>query len=232
LRYLRGDPDRCIGELTQAQKINPLYTDDHNYPKVDLLQVKKELASSFEVKGKLEDAVDNYKDVASMERQNQGTLKHVSELIKELKSEAHRHGKPGAFDPQEVQALINKGISQSEDGEIEAAKHSFERALELNPKCYEAVQAIGSLLEATGDLNGAMAKYQAAMVLKPEFDGAVYNMAYVLEKANLPSDAGAMYQKFHEMAGRYPYDPKHIVSLQQEDVRERARKEQIKKRGY
>jgi hypothetical protein len=41
-----------------------------------------------------------------------------------------------------------------------------------------------------------------------------------------------MYQKFHDIAGRYPYDPRHIVMLQQDQVREKARNEQLKKRGY
>jgi tetratricopeptide (TPR) repeat protein len=232
LRYLRGDPDRCMSEIQVAKKISPVFTDDHKYPKVDLLQMNLMLASCFEVKGMMEEAVDTYKEAAGMQRQNGETLRHIADIEKQLHAKVHHKGKAPPFDLQEVQALLSKGISQTEDGDIDGAKHTFLRALELNPNSFEATQYLGGLLEAAGDLNGAIAKYQAAMALKPSFEGAYYNMAYVLEKANLPSDAGAMYQKFHELAGRYPYDPKHIVSLQQEDVRERARQEQIKKRGY
>lgn len=233
VRYLRGDPDRCISEIKFAEKINPVYGDDKKYPRVDPLPMKLELANCYEVKGEMENAVDAWKDVASMQRNNTAALQHVAEIEKGLRAAAKKHSKKGpTFDPQEVQALINKGISQSEDGDVEGAKRSFNRALELNPNSYEALENLGAIMEAAGDLNGAMNKYQAAMNLKPNFDGAYYNMAYVLEKASLPADAGMMYQKFHEIAGKYPYDPKHIVALQQDDARQRARAEQLKKRGY
>ncbi|MBI2811846.1 MAG: hypothetical protein HYX67_13600, partial [Candidatus Melainabacteria bacterium] len=112
------------------------------------------------------------------------------------------------------------------------AKQTFNRVLELDPQNFDGTQNLGAVLEAQGDLNGASAKYQAAMALQPKYDGCVYNFAYLLEKMGLPADAGLKYQEFHELAGRYPYDPKHIVSLQQEEARKRARAEQIKKRGY
>jgi hypothetical protein len=75
-------------------------------------------------------------------------------------------------------------------------------------------------------------KYQAAIAVKPKYDGLYYNQAYLLEKMGLPADAGLMYQRFHEVSGRYPYDPKHIVSLQQDDARQRARDEMVRTRGF
>jgi hypothetical protein len=66
-------------------------------------------------------------------------------------------------------------------------------------------------------------QYQAALDLKPKYDGLYYNMAYLLEKENMKAEAGAWYKRFHELSGKYPYDPKHIVSLQQELARERVR---------
>ncbi|MGH9551651.1 MAG: tetratricopeptide repeat protein, partial [Terriglobales bacterium] len=233
LRYLRGDPDRCISECNFALKINPVYTDSKKYPHPDKLAMELALANCYEVKERWEQAVDGWRDVASMQRNNAATLQHIDDLEKGLRANAKKKKKGGpVFDPAEVQALINRGISESEDGDLDGAKRTFDRALELNPNSYEALQNIGALLEAGGDLNGAMQKYQAAMALRPRFDGAMYNFAYVLEKASLPADAGMMYQKFHEIAGRYPYDPKHIVALQQDDARLRARQEQLKKRGY
>jgi hypothetical protein len=77
-----------------------------------------------------------------------------------------------------------------------------------------------------------MAKYQAAVAVKPGYDGGYYNLAYMLEKMGLPADAGAMYRKFHDIAGKYPYDSKHIVSLQQDEARERARDESTRKSGF
>jgi tetratricopeptide (TPR) repeat protein len=229
LRYLRGDPDRCMAELKIALKVNPVYSESKSYPKVDPLQINEYLGTCYEVDGMLEDAVDAYKEVASMQKNNQATNKHISALIRELK--AH-HKSKNAADPRQVRALVGKGITEFENGDVNGAKASFEQAVELDPKNYEAVQNLGSALEALGDLNDAIAQYQTAKELKPDFPGAYYNLAYCLEKAHLQADAGMMYQSFHELAGRYPYDPRHIVEIQQEDARERARNEQLKKRGY
>ena len=77
-----------------------------------------------------------------------------------------------------------------------------------------------------------MTEYKKGMAILPTFDGVYYNIAQLLEKLSLPADAGLMYQRFHEIAGKYPYDPKHIVSLQQEDARRRSREQQIRERGY
>ena len=157
---------------------------------------------------------------------------HVAVLAHKARSGPQTNKKGPAFDPQQVKALIIKGLNQSEEGDVNGAKESFAQAAQLNPSSYEAVQNLGAMLEASGDLNGAMAKYQEAMTLMPEFPGAIYNFAYCLEKAHLNSDAGAMYQKFHELTGRYPYDPRHIVALQQEEARDRARGAQQRKKGY
>ncbi|HNA72673.1 MAG TPA: tetratricopeptide repeat protein, partial [Candidatus Obscuribacter sp.] len=110
-----------------------------------------------------------------------------------------------------------------EHGEVDSAAQSFAKAAELDPRCFVAFQNWGAVLEAQGDLRGASEKYQAALDLKPKYDGLYYNMAYLLEKLNMRSEAGRWYKRFHELAGKYPYDPKHIVSLQQEEARERAR---------
>ncbi len=232
LRYFRGDLDRCLAEVKEAEKINPLYAENEGFPKVDPLLLKYSTALCYEFKGRMIDSVEAWKDLAPMMPANKDIQKHIMDIEKELRKGAKSRKKPLTYDPEEIQALVIKGIGQYDNGDMEGAKASFQRAMELNPQSFEATQNFGLCLEAEGDLNGAMAKFQAAMMILPKFDGAVYNMAYLLEKMNLPADAGMMYQKFHEIAGKYPYDPKHIVALQQQDARERARQEQLRKRGY
>jgi tetratricopeptide (TPR) repeat protein len=179
------------------------------------------------------EAVEAWQQVYGMQRSNAATAKHIADLEHSLRSHhGNKKKKGGAIDPEEINALIRKGLTEVDDGDLNGAKVTFQRALELDPNSFDATQNLGYVLESTGDLNGAMAKYQAAEALSPKYDGLLYNQAYLLEKMNLGADAGLMYQRFHEMAGRYPYDPHHIVSLMQEDARRRARAEQIKKRGY
>ena len=233
LRYLRGDPNRCLDELKQAASINPLYTDDKKWPRVDTLAVKSYMAKAYEIEGRNLEAVECWKDVNAMLRNSPDTAKHIAELEHILRSGAKKkHGKGAAIDPEEINALTRKGLDQEDDGDLNGAKVTFQRALELNPESFDATQNLGYVLESTGDLNGALAKYQAALALAPKYDGLLYNMGYMLEKMNLPGDAGDMYERFHEMAGRYPYDPHHNVALMQTAARQRMKQEQIRKRGY
>lgn len=232
LRYYRGDPNRALQEIKEAERINPTYGENKKYPKVDPLLLKQVAAVCLETTDKLVPAVEAWKELSAMMGTNPMPREHVSNLERDLKHGARRKPKQPAFDPEEIDALVAKGQRQYDDGDLDGARASFQRALELNPQSYEAMQNLGECLEAEGDLNSALAKYQAAITLKPNFDGAYYNLAYLLEKLNLPAEAGMQYQKFHEIAGRYPYDPKHIVALQQEDARQRAKQEAVRRRGY
>ncbi len=233
LRYFRGDCDRALSEIKVVEKISPVYTDGKKYPKVDPLKLKHTKAMCEEFIGDKIQAVEDWKEVAALQANNGETVKHIMALEKMLRAQAKSKGKQApAFDAEEVQALITKGIGQVDGGDLEGAKVTFQRALELNPQSFQAMQNLGAIAEAQGNLNQAMSKYQEAMNIQPNFDGLYYNFAYLLEKLNLPTDAGNMYAKFHEIAGRYPYDPKHIVQLQQEEARQRMRDEQKRKRGY
>lgn len=232
VRYYRGDPNRCLEEIKQASKINPLYTDTKKWPHVDPLAMRTMAAKCLEFEGRNIESVDAWKDVAGMQRNNGEVLKHIAEMEKNLRANVNKKRKGNQVDSEEVAALVRKGLTQVDDGDMDGAKQTFNRVLELDPQNFDGTQNLGLIAEAQGDLNGASAKYQSAMALQPKYDGCVYNFAYLLEKMGLPADAGLKYQEFHEIAGRYPYDPKHIVSLQQQEARDRARKEQIRKRGY
>ena len=236
LRYYRGDLDRCLLEVKEAEKISPSYSETKNYPKIDPVVTKRIIARCIEFKGKRVESVDAWKEAASVTKDNQAILKHIAALEMQLRKEAKQKRSKKTpiivFDPAEVDALISHGLGQFEDNNLQAARQSFNKALELNPASFEAMQNLGFTLEAAGDLNGALAKYQTALTLNPQYDGAYYNIAYTLEKTGLPAEAGMMYQQFHELSGKYPYDPKHIVALQQADARERAKQQQTQKRGY
>jgi len=221
LRYLRGDPNRALFELKEAQKISPIYTEGKKYPSIDRVKVKQLQAKCEELTDNYEAAIESLKDVASLTANNTQTTKHIAELSRLTKSGSRRNSK--GVDPSEIKAIVSQGIHQTENGDLDGAKASFSKAIELDPKSFLAYQNLGGILEAQGDLANATAQYQAALDLKPKYDGLYYNMAYLLEKENMKAEAGAWYKRFHELSGKYPYDPKHIVSLQQELARERVR---------
>ncbi len=221
LRYLRGDPNRALHEVKLAQKASPMYNESKNYPVLDRIKVKQLQAKCEELLDDYQAAAETTKEVASLQANNKETLKKVTELNRLARSGGKR--RKGEADPEEIKSLILTGIAESESGQSENAAASYSKACELDPNSFLAFQGWGAILEAQGDLRGAAEKYQAALDLRPKYDGLYYNMAYLLEKLNMRSEAGRWYKRFHEMAGKYPYDPKHIVSLQQDEARERMR---------
>ncbi|MCC7530207.1 MAG: tetratricopeptide repeat protein [Candidatus Melainabacteria bacterium] len=233
VRYYRGDVDRCLLAMREAEKITPVYAESKKYPAIELDKLKMYKASCCEVKGLGIDAVDTYKEAAAMQLNvdRVNTLKKITALERSLRAGARRSKQP-IFDMAEVQALVKKGVFEIEGGDYESAKKTYGRILEIYPECYEAVQHLGEISEISGDLNGALTKYQQAQLLRPQFGAAFFNLGVILEKMGLASDAGMMYQRFHEIDGKYPYDPRHIVSIQQDNVRQRERELQFKKRGY
>lgn len=221
LRYLRGDPNRALFEVKEAQKISPTYTEGKKYPALDRIKVKQLQAKCEELTERFGESIDSWKDVAALTANNKDTNRHIAELAR-LAHSGRRSSKE-MVDPQEIADLISQGIRLTEGGDLLAAEAAFDKATQLDPKSWLAFQHLGEVLDAEGKLQEAAAKYQVALDLKPKYDGLYYNMAYLLERLNMTADAGAWYKRFHELAGKYPYDPKHIVALQQEEAREKAR---------
>ena len=233
LRYLRGDMNFCMAELAAAQKINPTYTAEKKYPQLRVIDLKTYYAKCLEHKGKLAEAIDAYLELAQARGSDALYAAHIEELKKKIKLiQKERKKKPLTYDPEEIDALVAKGQDSMEDGRLEEAKASFERALELHPMSLEATMALCNVQEAQGDLNAAAASNQKAITIDPTFGGAFYNYGFLLEKMNLPTDAGMMYKRFQEVEGKYPYDPAHVIKLQQDLIRQQKIEENRRTRGY
>lgn len=233
LRYYRGDLDRALGEFKQAEKVNPTYTSTQGYPAIDPVKLKTLEAQTYEHLGDLVHAIEAYQQLVTMRKSDALYAMKIKQLDRDIKKErADRRKKPLPYDPEEVDAFINKGIDSYEDGDLDTARASFERGLELNPVSFRCMQNLCFVQEAQGDLNSAIASAQKAMQLNTKYDGAVYNLAYLLEKANLPDDAARMYESFRTIANAYPYDSQHITDLQQNIIRQQKKEQYIRKRGY
>jgi tetratricopeptide (TPR) repeat protein len=221
LRYLRGDPNRALFEVKAAQKLNPMLNETRKYPPLERVKVKELEARCEELTENYFDSIDTWKEVASLTANNSETKKHINELVR-LARGGHRS--KDTVDPEEVKAAIAQGIASVEQGNLDEAKAAFSKAEVLAPNNFIPYQNLGFVYESQNNLAEAVPMYQKALDLKPKYDGLYYNMAYILELLDRRAEAGTWYKRFHEMAGKYPYDPKHIVSLQQEDARLRASK--------
>ncbi len=220
LRYYRGDPNRCLVELNIASKINPTYSEGKNYPAIDIAKLKTMMAKCYEIKGDTTRAASFWSDVASMTKDNKAIVKHITKLEKQKPNNNPK--KINCLDSA-AQSLLVKGVTQADAKEYAAAQSTFEQMINSYPTCFEGWQNHGALQEAASNLQSAMADYKKAMELAPDFDGLYFNMAYLLEKMGLPAEAGNMYQQFHTLSGKYPYDSRHIVGLEQEYARQQAK---------
>lgn len=219
VRYLRGDPYRCILEMKEALKVNPVYTETKKFPGLDRKELQTFLAKAYEAVFNYPQAAKSWMEVAQLTHENKAILARIKALDKAQTAREKKKSKGPVFDEAEYHALMLKGIEMVDDGDLSEAKSVFNRALEMNPSSFAAHQNLGQIQEAEGDLNGASGSYQKTIEIDPSFDGLYYNMGFLLEKMQLPTEAGRMYKKYHDLAGKYPYDPKHVVQLQLEDVR-------------
>ncbi|MBX9670378.1 MAG: tetratricopeptide repeat protein [Candidatus Obscuribacterales bacterium] len=222
LRYLRGDIDRCMDEMDEAMKVNPTYTESKNYPLINRKEIREFTAKCKELKRWWTASAKDWLEVAQQTKFNEPILAHIKELQK-LTLKKQKSKKAPLYDEDEVNALIKRAISETDEGQLQEAKATFNRCLEINPNCWEAYQHLGLILVLEGDFTRALKNFQKAIEIEPGYAGLYYNMGYVLERVHLPVEAGRMYRKFHEIDGKYPYDPKHINQLQLEDVRQQMR---------
>jgi tetratricopeptide (TPR) repeat protein len=73
--------------------------------------------------------------------------------------------------PDFAEAWHQRGVLQSDAGDDEGAMFCLEKAIELNPRNFEAITELASQLEEYGDKPGALKLYRKAMALDPHFGG-------------------------------------------------------------
>ena len=122
LRYLRGDPDRCLDEIQRAFKVNPVYTQSKGFPRLNTKKMRLFSAKCHEFKGQFVEAARDWREIANVSRDPGAIQKKVKKLFSKAKKQAKRRKKKLLFDPEELQALIDKGIAQVDEGDLQSAK--------------------------------------------------------------------------------------------------------------
>lgn len=122
-----------------------------------------------------------------------------------------------SVDPKNVDALLNCGTLQYEDGKFEAAAQYFRRALEAQPENKLAHYNLGSVLEEMGQLEEARQHLRQAVLLDPDYCDAHYNLAFVCEKLRAFSEAREHWQTYVKLDPTGPwsvYARQRIAALQ------------------
>ena len=87
LRYVKGDPDRALQEMKEAEKVSTVYTESKKYPAVDPKKVDAYEAKCYEALDRYPDAIDSWKALATIEKNaNEETADRIKEERKEARA--------------------------------------------------------------------------------------------------------------------------------------------------
>lgn len=108
-------------------------------------------------------------------------------------------------DPMFFDAYISKSISYAKKGEWENSVSFCQKALDVNPKSYEANNQMGLVYYCCNELKEAIKYYEAAINLKPTGDYKIYsNLGYAYEKIGQKDRA---IKTFTDLVGKFPQCP-------------------------
>jgi tetratricopeptide (TPR) repeat protein len=119
-----------------------------------------------------------------------------------------------ALQPENVDALLNRGTIAYEQGDLETAAEYFKRAVEIEPGNAVGLFNWGSTLDDLGQLNEARQQLRLATRIDPDYADAHYNLAIVCEKMNAESEARDHWNVYLKLepSGRYSeYARKRLV---------------------
>src|SRR5260370_40983238 len=91
--------------------------------------------------------------------------------------------------PDNVDALLNRGMIAYEQGDLESAGEFFQRAVQIEPSNAVALFNLGSTLEDLGRLNEPRLQLRLATRLDQDYDDANRIVAILCEKMNPDTEA-------------------------------------------
>ncbi len=121
------------------------------------------------------------------------------------KTAAETYERVIALEPENVDALLNRGTIAYEQGDLETAAEYFKRAVEVEPGNAVGLFNWGSTLDDLGQLNEARQQLRLATRIDPDYADAHYNLAIVCEKMNAESEARDHWNVYLKLepSGRY-----------------------------
>jgi serine/threonine-protein kinase len=129
------------------------------------------LARAFDDKGKLDAAVDEYRQALDLDpkdaraHSNFGITLHDKGQLDAAVAEWRQ---ANALDPRYAKAHTNLGNALQEKGQLDAAMDEYRQAINLDPKLAPAHSNLGVALHKKGQLDAAMDEYRQAIALQPK----------------------------------------------------------------
>lgn len=96
--------------------------------------------------------------------------------------------------PNQIYEYLQEGSDLLKKGNFPQAKVSFEKALKINGRCFEAHNNIGLVYYRSGDLTQAANAYEKAIDINPTFLPSLCNLAVVRYKLKQYAEAESLYK--------------------------------------
>lgn len=164
----RGLAHAALGQNDEAlADYNAAVVRDATY-----LRAYKNRLPLLEQRGALREIAADYAMLAQLEPQNAGLYRYRQGSA--LRGLGDNAGAWNAFtaalaaDPQQVDALYERGLLNAAAGNAPDALRDFDRALELSPRAANALYARGLVQSAQGASDAAIADFSAALALQPD----------------------------------------------------------------
>ena len=97
--------------------------------------------------------------------------------------------------PANAVLYVRLGYLQVRKGALDDAMRSFDDALKINPRMFDAKTGRGAVLARKGDLNEAERVLQDALLLNPNPVRTHYELGLVYEKLGVPDKALAQFKE-------------------------------------
>jgi Flp pilus assembly protein TadD len=98
-------------------------------------------------------------------------------------------GEASKLSNEDVKKAYDQGVEQYRRGDLVAAQQSFQSALSMDAKAWEAHYALGLTLEHLGKTNDALDHYREAYKLNPNYEAAITAYGYLLYRSGSRAEA-------------------------------------------
>jgi tetratricopeptide (TPR) repeat protein len=168
-RATLGDAVAALADYDEAVRLDPAYLRAHQ----NRLRLLEELAAgAADPAPLLAQLAAGYRQLAALEPEGAARYRYREGAA--LVRLRDRAGARAAFDaalradPQQVDALYERGLLSFAEGRLDAALADLDAALRLSPRAANAHYARGLARQAAGDLSRAIADFDRAIALRPE----------------------------------------------------------------
>jgi lipoprotein NlpI len=168
-RATLGDAAAALADYDEAVRLDPAYVRAHQ----NRLRLLEELAAgAADPAPLLAQLAAGYGQLAALEPEGAALYRYQEGAA--LVRLRDRAGARAAFDaalradPQQVDALYERGLLSFAEGRLDAALADLDAALRLSPRAANAHYARGLAHQAAGDLSRAISDLSRAIALRPE----------------------------------------------------------------